>query len=82
MKEIKMSFWEIIKNRCKSSRFIVVMAVILLTFIGAIIRTIFDDFPFVLFAGIMNGSGVLTYMTKTLEPGARERRKGENSART
>jgi len=45
-----------------------------------VIKTIFDEFPFVVFAGIMNGSGVVTYISKTLEPGAKERRKGGNDA--
>ena len=77
-----MTVREILKGHLKSSRFIVVMSVLLLTFLGAIVRIVFDDFPFVVFAGIMNGSGVLTYINKTLEPGARERRKGESNANT
>jgi len=75
-----MSFREVIKGHLRSSRFIVVMSTLLLTFIGAVIKTIFDEFPFVVFAGIMNGSGVVTYISKTLEPGAKERRKGGNDA--
>jgi len=71
---------EIIKGHLKSSRFIVVMATLFLTFIGAVITMFEPKFPFLVFAGIMNGSGVVTYISKTLEPGARERRKGENLA--
>ena len=77
-----MTVREILKGHLKSSRFIVVMSVLLLTFLGAIVRMFNDGFPFIVFAGIMNGSGVLTYISKTLEPGARERRKGEGSANT
>jgi len=56
------------------------MSTLVLTFIGAVITMFEPKFPFLVFAGIMNGSGVVTYISKTLEPGARERRKGENLA--
>lgn len=71
-----MEIWENFKHHTKSSRFMIIMTVIFVDFIAAIITTIFTGFPFALFASILNGLGLGLYITKTLEPGARQRRNG------
>lgn len=74
-----MSFWKIIKNHFRSSRFTIIVLVILLSFVAGVVSTIFEKFPFVAFAGILNALGVASYITKTLEPGAMLRRSKLNN---
>lgn len=59
----------------KSTRFILVIFAIFLSFIGAIIKAIFNSFPYALFVGCLNGAIAAIYAIKTFEPGARERRR-------
>lgn len=74
-REVKMKeIWKNFKKHTQSSRFMIIFFVIGLSFIGAIVKTIFIEFPFMIFAGILNGLGLGLYITKTVEPGARERR--------
>jgi hypothetical protein len=72
-----MSFWWIFKNHCRSSRFVIIMIVILLSFIGAIIKALWNAFPYALLLGVLNGAGIVSYVTKTLEPNASIRRNKE-----
>ena len=58
----------------KSTRFVIVFLVIIISFLAAIIKTIFTGFPFTILIGFLNGAAVVSYITKTLEPGAKERR--------
>jgi len=46
----------------------------MISFLAAVIKTIFTGFPFTILIGFLNGAAVVTYVTKTLEPGARVRR--------
>lgn len=71
--------WNNFKNHTKSSRFFIIIFVLGLSFISAIIHTIFTEFPFVVFAGILNGLGLGLYITKTVEPGARKRRENNRT---
>lgn len=59
----------------KSTRFIIVLHAIYLSFLGAIIKAIFESFPYAVFVGILNGAVAAAYAIKTFEPGAKERRK-------
>lgn len=72
-----MNLWWILKNHCRSSRFIIIMMVIFLSFIGAIIKAFWGTFPYALLLGVLNGAGIVSYVTKTLEPNASIRRNKE-----
>lgn len=63
-----------IAGHLQSSRFIIMMTAILLSFIGAIIKALWSAFPYAVLVGVLNGAGVLAYITKTMEPKASERR--------
>jgi hypothetical protein len=76
-----MSIWKILKNHCRSSRFVIIMTVVLLTFIAGIITTVFKEFPFAAFAGILNALGLGSYITKTNEPGRKERSQNADVAK-
>ncbi len=68
---------ELLKNliaHTKSSRFVVIVLVLMLSFVGAIINMIWEAFPYLAFAGIINSLSLGTWILKTFEPGARERR--------
>jgi len=58
----------------QSSRFVIIMVVIFLSFIGAIVKALWESFPYALLLGVLNGAGIVTYITKTLEPGSATRR--------
>jgi len=64
----------ILKQHFNSTRFVIVFLVIMISFLAAIIKTIFTGFPFAILIGFLNGAAIVTYITKTLEPGAKERR--------
>jgi hypothetical protein len=53
------------------------MMVIFLSFIGAVIKAFWSDFPYALLLGVLNGAGIVSYVTKTLEPKASIRRNKE-----
>lgn len=65
---------EILKQHFKSTRFVIVFLAIMISFLSAVIKTIFTGFPFTILIGFLNGAAVVTYISKTLEPGAKERR--------
>lgn len=64
----------ILMQHFNSTRFVIVFIAIMISFISAVIKTIFTGFPFAVLIGFLNGAAVVTYITKTLEPGAKERR--------
>ena len=64
----------ILMQHFNSTRFVIVFIAIMISFISAVIKTIFTGFPFTILIGFLNGAAVVTYITKTLEPGAKERR--------
>lgn len=64
----------ILKQHFNSTRFVIVFLVIIISFLSAVIKTIFTGFPFTILIGFLNGAAIVTYITKTLEPGAKERR--------
>lgn len=64
----------ILKQHFNSTRFVIIFLVIMISFLAAVIKTIFEDFPFTILIGFLNGAAVVTYISKTLEPGAKERR--------
>lgn len=71
------SFRYYLKQHFKSTRFVIVFLAIMVSFISAVLKTIFEDFPFTILIGFLNGAAVVTYITKTLEPGASTRRNKE-----
>jgi len=64
----------ILMQHFNSTRFVIVFIAIMISFLSAIIKTIFTGFPFTVLIGFLNGAAVVTYITKTLEPGAKDRR--------
>ena len=64
----------ILMQHFNSTRFVIVFIAIMISFLSAVIKTIFEEFPFTILIGFLNGAAVVTYITKTLEPGAKERR--------
>jgi len=62
------------------------MLIILVSFIGAIIKTCVKEFPFIEFAGILNGLGLGSYLLKTFGSGEKERRlnnfRGDNEIKS
>lgn len=58
----------------QSSRFIIIMHAIWLSFAGAIVKAFWSSFPFEVFVGVLNGSLITAYIAKTREPGAQDRR--------
>lgn len=70
MKEI----WKNFVAHTKSSRFCIIMITILISFVAAIIKTKFVKFPFVGFAGIINGLSIGSYILKSFGAGEKERR--------
>lgn len=65
-----------IAGHLQSSRFIIMMTAIFLSFLGAIIKALWSEFPYAVLVGVLNGAGVIAYITKTMEPGAQARRNG------
>ena len=63
-----------IAGHLQSSRFIIMMTAIFLSFLGAIIKALWSEFPYAVLVGVLNGAGVIAYITKTMEPNASERR--------
>lgn len=61
-------------NHLQSSRFVIIMIVILVSFLGAIVKALWSSFPYALLVGVLNGAGIVAYIMKTMEPGAAERR--------
>lgn len=72
------SVWVIVKTalaaHIQSSRFIIIMHAIWLSFAGALVKAFWSSFPFEVFVGVLNGSLITAYIAKTREPGAHERR--------
>lgn len=65
----------ILMQHFNSTRFVIVFITIMISFLSALIKSFVEDFPFLILIGFLNGSGIVAYITKTLEPGAKERRK-------
>ena len=64
----------ILTQHFRSTRFVIIFLVLMISFLSAVIKTIFDGFPFTILIGFLNGAAIISYITKTLEPGAKERR--------
>lgn len=81
MERVYMSLWEILKSalaaHIQSSRFIIIIHAIWLSFAGAIVKAFWSSFPFEVFVGVLNGSLITAYIAKTREPNASERRNRE-----
>lgn len=63
-----------IAGHLQSSRFVILMTVIFISFVGAIIKALWSAFPYAVLVGVLNGAAVISYITKTMEPGAQSRR--------
>lgn len=74
LKFIQILKWLLV-NHFQSSRFVIIIHAIWLSFIGAIIKALWGSFPFEVFIGVLNGAIAVAYAVKTLEPGAQERRR-------
>lgn len=66
--------WKNFIGHTKSSRFCIILITLTLSFIAAIITAFKPAFPFVSFAGIINGLSLGSYILKTYGAGEKERR--------
>ena len=66
--------WKNFVGHTKSSRFCIILITLALSFIAAVICTFKPAFPFVPFAGIVNGLSLGSYILKSFGAGEKERR--------
>jgi len=66
--------WKNFVGHTKSSRFCIILITLTLSFMAAIITTFKPAFPFVPFAGIVNGLSLGSYILKSFGAGEKERR--------
>lgn len=66
--------WKNFVGHTKSSRFCIILITLTLSFIAALITAFKPAFPFVPFAGIINGLSLGSYILKTYGAGEKERR--------
>lgn len=66
--------WKNFAGHTRSSRFCVILITLALSFIAAVITAFKPAFPFVPFAGIVNGLSLGSYILKSFGAGEKERR--------
>ena len=66
--------WKNFVGHTKSSRFCIILITLALSFIAAVICMFKPAFPFVPFAGIVNGLSLGSYILKSFGAGEKERR--------
>jgi len=66
--------WKNFVGHTKSSRFCIILITLALSFTAAVICTFKPAFPFIPFAGIVNGLSLGSYILKSFGAGEKERR--------